>query len=339
MALTRAKEKLIITGIVKEFDKELEKMLQEVNRYKKCGDKINPVLVKKYKKYLDWILLVYQYEKENTDNINLNIYNKQQIIDDFKKIEKEEIDIVKLLEEKETDNKELEKFIDILNYSYPYKLATLIPTKTSVTNLKQMELEINKETLNNEEQQIEFAKPKFLKSDEEQKITGAQKGTLVHLCMQKLNEKVDYDLNKIKQLINELTEKQIITAKEAEAINPFKILQFTKSNIWKEVQQAKEVYKEKPFYINIPAREIYNEEIEEEVLVQGIIDLYYINKDNQLILVDYKTDFVEKGNEKELIEKYKKQLDIYEKALEDSLNKKVYKKYIYSVYLDKEIEA
>ena len=338
VALTRAKEKLIITGIVKDYEKEIDKMIQEVNHYKKCGDKINPVLVKKYKKYLDWILLVYQYEKENTDNINLNIYNKQQIIDDFKKVEKEEVDVVRLLEEKETNKEELQKLINILNYCYPYKLSTLIPTKTSVTNLKEMEFGISKEALNNEEQQIEFIKPKFLKGDEEQKITGAQKGTLVHLCMQKLNEKIDYDLDKIKQLIKELTEKQIITIKEAEAINPFKILQFTKSNIWKEVKQAKEVYKEKPFYISIPAKKIYNEEIEEEILVQGIIDLYYINKDNQLILVDYKTDFVEKGNEKELIEKYKKQLDIYEKSLQDSLNKKVFKKYIYSVYLDKSIE-
>ena len=63
VALTRAKEKLIITGIKKDYEKEIEKMITQVERYKKSGTKINPILVKKYKKYLDWILLVYLYEK------------------------------------------------------------------------------------------------------------------------------------------------------------------------------------------------------------------------------------------------------------------------------------
>ena len=72
------------------------------------------------------------------------------------------------------------------------------------------------------------------------------------------------------------------------------------------------------------------------ILVQGIIDLYYIDKNDNLILVDYKTDYVEK--EQELIEKYRKQLEIYQEALEEALEKKVYKKYIYSVYLGKPID-
>ena len=181
-----------------------------------------------------------------------------------------------------------------------------------------------------------MAKPEFLRQDEEQKITGAKKGTLVHMCMQRLNEKVDYDLNKIKELIKDLLEKQIITAKEAKAINPFKILEFTKTKIWQQVRKAKEVYKEKPFYINIPATEVYEEEVQEDILVQGVIDLYYIDENDNLILVDYKTDFVE--IEDELVSKYSKQLEFYQRALEAALDKKVWKKYIYSVYLGKEIE-
>lgn len=53
-------------------------MIKEINRYKKQGDKINPILVKKYKKYLDWILLVYYYENDKLNDImDLNILNKQ----------------------------------------------------------------------------------------------------------------------------------------------------------------------------------------------------------------------------------------------------------------------
>ena len=101
---------------------------------------------------------------------------------------------------------------------------------------------------------------------------------------------------------------------------------------------SKKLYREKPFFINIPAKEIYGEEVEEKVLVQGIIDLYYIDENDDIILVDYKTDYVEKGKENELIEKYKKQLELYQEALEEALHKKVKNKYIYSVYLGKEIE-
>ena len=180
--------------------------------------------------------------------------------------------------------------------------------------------------------------PKFLQSDEDIKITNAEKGTLVHLCMQKLDlSKKTYTYNDVKQLVAELEAKKIITAKEAEVININKVYQFTKSKIWEEMIHAHEVQREKPFYINIPAKEIYNQDLDEKILVQGIIDLYYINKDDKLILVDYKTDYVQ--TEEELIQKYKIQLQIYKKALEQALNKKVYKVYIYSTYLNHPVEV
>ena len=131
---------------------------------------------------------------------------------------------------------------------------------------------------------------------------------------------------------------KIITEKEREAINPYKILQFTKSKIWEQLKNAKEYYQERPFYINVPASKIYNEDIEENVLVQGIIDLYFVNEIGNIVLVDYKTDYVENGKELELVEKYKNQLELYKQALEEALNTKVDKVYIYSVYLEKEIE-
>ena len=72
---------------------------------------------------------------------------------------------------------------------------------------------------------------------------------------------------------------------------------------------------------------------DENILVQGIIDLYYISKDDELVLLDYKTDYVEKGKENLLLDKYKKQLEIYKDALESALDRKVDKTFIYSVYL------
>ena len=367
VALTRAKEKLYITGLKKDYQKEIEKMQNQVNRYHKTNDKINYVLVKKYKKYLDWILLVYLYEKENVNQVlKLNVLNKQELMKSFSKPKEEIVDIKSMLEDVPIQKEEVKKLNRILEYTYTHKLATTIPTMTSVTKIKQMKAEKNADLTdenvkeekiknqkdtnlqlqnnsennleNNSETVITFNKPKFLRKDEAETLTGAQKGTLVHLCMQRLNEKIEYNLENIKELIKDLVKREIITELEAQNINPYKILEFTKSNIWKEMKTAQKVYKERPFFINIPAKEIYEEELEEEILVQGIIDLYYINSEDQIVLVDYKTDYVEKGKEKELIEKYISQLELYKKALEESLRKKVDKVYIYSVYLGKEIE-
>ncbi len=336
VALTRAKEKLFITGVTRDFKKDLEKIDSNIERYPKENDKINPILVKKCKKYLDWILLVYQYEKKLCSNeVALNTYKKKTLLKTLKKVDNEEIDVLEELESRKINEEELNEISSILNYEYPNMLDTTIPTKTAVTTLKQ--LEDGKKIL--VEKEISLPKPKFLKNGGEEKITAAMKGTLVHLCLQKLDVKVEYDIEKVNNLVEGLEAKKIITTKEKEAINLNKILEFTKSNIWNELKTAKEIEREKPFYINVPAKEIYRKETNENILVQGIIDLYYIDKDDNLNLVDYKTDYVEVGNEQELVKKYKKQLELYREALEKSYKKQVKNTYIYSVYLNKVIKT
>ena len=124
-----------------------------------------------------------------------------------------------------------------------------------------------------------------------------------------------------------------------EQIDKNVVYKFAQSPLAKELMKARKIYKEAPFYINIPVNELYQEveKTEDKILVQGIIDLYYIDKVDKLVLVDYKTDYIKQGEESKLIERYKKQLELYKKALENSLNKKVDKVMIYSVCLNKEI--
>lgn len=347
VALTRAKEKLIITGISNDYQKQLEDIEQQKNIYARKDGKINPILVKKYKSYLDWILLVYLYEKSNTEDLlELNKIEQGSVLENKKQdIEQEKTsqNIIEMLN-KEANKNDVNQVRNQIEYEYPNKLAIDIPTKSSVTKIKQMkqkQLGVDFESMENEveqEKSITFEKPKFLQEEKETKITSAQKGTLTHLCLQRLNPKEEYDFDKIKSLIQNLEMNQIITEKESEAINVYKILQFTKSEIWNQLKNAKEYYQEKPFYINVPANQIYDEDIKENILVQGIIDLYFVNESGQVVLVDYKTDYVENGNEFELVEKYKNQLDLYKQALENALDLKVDRVYIYSVYLDKEIE-
>ena len=342
VALTRAKEKLFITGISKDIKKELEKIEINIERYEKQDNKINPILIKKCKKYLEWILYVYQYEKNSCkDKIDFNIYKKKELLTKFKKVDNEEIDVFNELEEKSKAYKnDLSDIKKILEYKYKNILDTTIPTKTSVTALKELSNKNNNVKIEEKEEQkeISFKEPNFLKNGKEEKITASKKGSLIHLCLQKLDINIDYDLAKITNLLDELEMKKIITPKEKEAINVNKILEFTKSKIWEELKTAKKIEKEKPFYINIKAKDIYNKETDENILVQGIIDLYYIDKDNNINLVDYKTDYIENSNEIELINKYKEQLYLYKKALEQVYKKEVKNTYIYSVYLNKEIQ-
>ena len=349
VALTRAKEKLIITGTLKDAEKEINKINDEANMYSKVGNKINPVLVKKYKRFIDWILLTSIYDKKKFEKMaKVKIVKKEEIIKDEQR-EAEEIDVIKLLEEAEENTEEQNKISKLLEYEYAYKILESIPTKTSVTRIKQMRQEVMEEEQNNvyledigksnNIEDITFEKPQFLRENNEQIITSAQKGTLVHMCMQRLNPKKNYTLEDVKELIQELQAKNIITEQEAKAINSEKVYKFTQSIIWKYLKEAKEVYQERPFYINIPAKEIYEQDVDEKILVQGIVDLYYIDKNNNLVLVDYKTDYVENGKEAELVKKYKEQLNLYCKALEQGLGRKPYKTYIYSTYLNKAIEV
>ncbi len=329
VALTRAKEKLFITGIKKDYEKQKEKMLEQLKTYQQIKSKLNPILVKKYIKFIDWILLVYFSNSMNfKENVDFNVYTKKQVLDFCKSIKKEEIDIIKKVEETQVENEKVEEIEKLLNNRYNYELSTKIPTKTSVSKLKQKE---------QKQIDINFPLPKFKQKEENLKLTSAQKGTLLHLCMQKLNINKEYNLETIKELIIELVNKEIITQTEADSINVDAVLKFTQTKIWNEMKSAKEIQKEKPFYINIPAKEVYGEEVTDEILVQGIIDLYYINSNDELILLDYKTDFVQ--TEEELINKYKTQLILYKQALEQALNRKVNHTYIYSTFLGKEIEV
>ena len=322
VALTRAKEKLIITG----YDKNLEKSIKEKEEIVTNASKISITNIRKTKTYLNWLELVYLKEKEKLENIlEVNFYNKANI---EKTDEEEHGDNYKIIEEwiEQNCKDDNEKIDKILNWEYKYEESTKIEGKASVTEIAKGSRKELKE--------IE-TKPKFL--EETENLSKAEIGTLTHLIMQKLNFKEDYDKPKVINLLERLVSEKVITEKQAESIDITGIIKFINSKIYKELKNAKSIYIEQPFYIYLTADEIYGNGIKEKILVQGIIDLYYINANNKIVLVDYKTDYVVLGKEQELIDKYKKQLEIYKRAIEQSLNSKVEEAYIYSVSLGKEI--
>ena len=334
VALTRAKEKIIITGM----SRDLEKAMKDKEKADILDTKINPYAIQKYISYLDWLELVYQKNKNcGIENImEVHTYNKEDLIKQVKKEINETIDFKeKIIEKVKSSKYNIEELANILSWKYKYIESSKIPTKTSVTKLKEMEQETDIEDLvgtarkNKDDKSNEvLPKPKFIEENIE--LTPAEKGTLMHLIVQKLNEKMDYTRVDIEKMIADLQEKNIISEKEKESINISTILKYTKSELWEDLKQAKEIHKEQPFYINIPATDIFEDAAEDEkILVQGIIDLYYIDKDDKLILVDYKTDYVPNGDVSILEKKYEVQLKLYKKALEGALNKKVDKAMIW----------
>lgn len=337
VALTRAKEKLIITGLSKDLKKSLDEKEQLLEIYKKQG-KINFSLVGKYVSYLDWIELVYLKNKENIDSvIKLNEYRKGKFLKEIHTEEKETIDVQKMLEEHaetEEEKKMREQIEEKLKYKYQYACKMEVPTKTSVTKLKQMQEDENEkdieDLLEEKDRVVQLTQiPKFM--EEKQKLTPMQKGTLMHLCVQKLDESKEYSREDIIEFVSKLLKDGIISEVEKQAINIDVLYKYTKSELFTSLKSAKEIYKEQPFYINIPAKDVYDDANDEMILVQGIIDLYYINDKNELILVDYKTDYIPKGKTVNLEEKYRVQLDLYKKALENSLKRKVDKAMIYAL--------
>ena len=337
VALTRAKEKLIITGLSKDLKKSLNEKEQLLEIYKKQG-KINFSLVGKYVSYLDWIELVYLKNKENIDSvIKLNEYRKGKFLKEIHTEEKETIDVQKMLKEHaetEEEKKMREQIEEKLKYKYKYACEMEVPTKTSVTKLKQMQEDENEkdieDLLEEKDRVVQLTQiPKFM--EEKQKLTPMQKGTLMHLCVQKLDESKEYSREDIIEFVSKLLKDGIISENEKQAINIDVLYKYTKSELFTSLKSAKEIYKEQPFYINIPAKDVYDDANDEMILVQGIIDLYYINDKNELILVDYKTDYIPKGKTVNLEEKYRVQLDLYKKALENSLKRKVDKAMIYAL--------
>ena len=348
VALTRAKEKLYITGRSKDFTKYAQDKNKILEMYESENIKLDAKLMKKANSYLEWIMYVYLFNQGRTitlkgeqyklsDIITLNVSNKKDLLKALAKEEvveqidlKEEIEQI-LKNKSEEENKKSEQALkELLEWKYDYIVDTTLPTKSSVTKIKQEKIKLEEMLKGIKSEEVGYKKsytPKFMQEDK--KISSAEKGTLVHLCIQRLDEKKDYELKDIQNMILNLVEKEIITQNEADAIDVNLIYQYTKSQLFEELRQAKEVHKEQPFYINIPAKDVVSEaeNSKKNILVQGIIDLYYIDKNDNLVLIDFKTDYIsnEPNAKEKILDKYKVQLEIYKTALEQALGRKVNK--------------
>ena len=357
VALTRAKEKLILTGVTSK----LEDTLKSFEMLKKQEEERLPYGLRvKGKSYLDWVLKAlarHRAMKPLYEMYNLSVYPFNEMYDrepDFTVRQVQPLELVldeaqlrteEILKKGELllwDSKEVydEKWRELLkdsfSYEYPYQAEGVIPAKLTVSEVKRMK---NADTEESEillEEATEEIVPLFMQETREE-LKGAAKGTLYH----RVWENLDYEKIDTKEQIEKQLE-HILTAEEQKSIWVPDFNRFAKSPLagrMKAAAQRGQLYREQPFVIAMPANQIREEyETEEEILVQGIIDAYFEEEDG-LVLVDYKTDKVQKGQEKELIEKYKVQMWYYKKALEMITDREVKEIYIYSSGLGKAVSV
>ena len=358
VACTRAKEKLIITGAVRNIQKSIEKWISSASL---DHNLILSSEVLKGKSYLDWLGMALcqhnaglkfgkvigvsnEISKNDQSKWEINLWNKKDFInknllEDTVNEEKQEESITNAM----SLNKEsFDQINKILSYKYPLKASTTLKSNISVSDLKRKNVEENYsiEEIYREKPTVT---PRFIK--QKKGLTPAEKGTAVHFVMKKIDFTKVSSPKEIEEQLQELFENEFLLKEELNANNPYKIFNFFKSNLGKKILKAnemgKKVYREIPFYTEISSLEvdktIDNKYKDEKVRLQGIIDCFF-EHDDEFILLDYKTDYVSLGNEEELKEKYKRQLDYYSEAVFKITGKKVKQRYLYSFSLEKEIQ-
>ena len=370
VAMTRAKEKLIITGRVKDYENLREEISSGIDE----RGNISNYKILKINNYLDWILSSIDnltvYGKSlnclgreenflgNEDlKFQLNVNTKTEEFIEYQRI-KEEIktneiildeDDIEVKHEMRTVKQFLE---DRFNKEYIYKNVLNKPSSITVSEIKKMIQEEDEEKHQKYyKENFVLKTPSFIHQGEEKVgFNSAEKGTIFHLAMQLLDfskfdtEDVSKIREEVKSQINSFVEKNIMSMDEIETININWIVKFIQSDIFKEIyvaNKSEKLFKEKAIDYNIKLKNLFkdeNIEEDEKIMVVGIIDLFFENENGEIILLDYKTDYVTKENLEEVKARYKVQLDLYKSAIEDISGKKVAKKGLYLFGINEFVE-
>ena len=240
-------------------------------------------------------------------------------------------------------------------FVYPYSCLEQLYTKTTVSELKIAAMAEKDEAAFHtfEEPEVVPYIPAFKREKEE--VTGTVRGNAYHRVMELLDfeavlgkdvaesfeayvEQTDWAAvaDRFRESMAKQTECLRLAKEYAECIRPDRILELLRSplgyRMWRAHQDGL-LYREQPFVLGLPASRVNSAFPEEEqVLIQGIIDVFF-EEDGELVLLDYKTDSV--PSLQALWDRYETQLDYYQEALEKLTGKKVKERILYSFHLGK----
>ncbi|MCL0330716.1 helicase-exonuclease AddAB subunit AddA [Apilactobacillus xinyiensis] len=360
VALTRAEQKLYVVGATKEHNSR-KKIL---DAWSKAGSEPDLVLDASLrsdaKSYLDWIgLAIFRHGCFKETDTEFSIFQNDKTKFNFSFVSKSDLsNYAKLSGDNELSERWLSELnskenvnsignIDrIMDFKYNNKTATLTTAYQSVSEIKRVfedpdNLRLGEYINNQNDNQAnryvknDFKQPEFLQSNVKPQAT--EIGTATHLVLQKINLNVPVNFESVHELVVELVSQKNISSEVANKINIHSIVNFFNDKLGTfAIEHKKDFHREVPFSLLINANQIFegfNEHADEKVLIHGIID-GYIELENEVILFDYKTDYVN-NNVNQILNKYRGQINLYAIALEHMLNKRVSRKFIHLLNIDK----
>lgn len=343
VALTRAREKLILVGTARK----LSSKANDWCRYVEHSDALLPDhMIAGANCYLDWLCpAVARHEQGEIlraygDCIGMRV---NPLLDDSSAWQVMITAASQILHESQADSVKSALLDKVarremlppsnaeaiikrrLEWRYPDRAAENVPAKLSVTEMKRR-FDLLGHDVSAFKANAIFARPRFISDKAE--LTGAEYGTLMHSVMQHLPLSGEFTKAGIQVQLAAMVEDEILTAEQATKINPSGVYRYFQSEIGKRMLASAKVRRELPFSIMLQAKRFYPEldDAAEEIFVQGIIDVLF-DEGNEMVLVDYKTDG---GSEQEMIEKYQLQVNLYAEAVEKIFHKRVKEKYLYS---------
>ena len=205
-----------------------------------------------------------------------------------------------------------------LGWRYPHMACAAIASKLTATQLKGREKDAEAaenavELRPGASQDVRLRRPVF---QGERPLTPAQRGTALHMVMQYLNYGRTGSFEEIAEEVTRLVEGRYITPQQGNAVNPADILAFFRSELGERLRRSKRVEREFKFSLLVPAAGYYpGAEEGEEVLLQGVVDCWFEERDGTVTVLDFKTDRVGvDGIDRRALD-YRPQLDAYTRAL------------------------
>ena len=239
-------------------------------------------------------------------------------------------------EERAPQREELPADFAALSYRYPYAEQTAFPAKLTATQLKgrAIDEEISENTtlpprLRN------LCKPKFLAG--KTALTGAERGTALHLVMQDLDFFCEPNEQSVRAQIEAMRAQRKLTDEQAKAADVHAIVRFLWSDLAARIRKSEEVEREYRFSLLRPVRDFSSLDADDSVLLQGVVDCFF-EEDGELVVVDFKTDHVSCAQLDERAEHYRPQLEAYSMALTRVMGKKVKEKVLYFFSTGEEVQ-
>jgi ATP-dependent helicase/nuclease subunit A len=340
VAFTRAREKLIITGSVRNLEK---KMVQWQNGSNNNGSMLSKYQAMTAASFLDWLCPVLSFHPDSSEPGGLwdiNIWNRGGLLRDDVAAAGQAVlkagDIRKLLDSI-GPGEYCEEIAKRLEWKYRYERSAELPVKLSVTELKRRaDAEFAEEYTPLEAYPSPAAaKPAFM--DESKGFSAAEKGSILHFVMQHLDLAGPLDREGISAQVESMVSRELITMQEAQVVDTAALERFFGSPLGRRMLKSTRVMREVPFNIEITSTDVYRELAPdiyggENIILQGVIDCCF-EEDGKMILVDYKTDRYGVCDSVPGIdgikEKYRSQIEYYAAALRRITGKPVGGKYLY----------